>query len=101
MDIRPALNLLVPALLALSLAACGNKGPLVQAPAAPVDPEQAPATPTGEVPVELAPAEADTDTSDEVVQDGMLINEDEATDDTVEPPVDDTPPDPTDDDGNG
>ena len=97
MDIRPALNLLVPALLALSLAACGNKGPLVQAPAAPVDPEQAPATPTGEVPVELAPAEADTDTSDEVVQDGMLINEDDA----VEPPVDDTPPDPTDDDGNG
>lgn len=101
MDIRPALNLFVPALLALSLAACGNKGPLVQAPAAPVDPEQAPATPTGEVPVELAPAEADTDTSDEVVQDGMLINEDEANDDTVEPPVDDTPPDPTDDDGNG
>ncbi len=97
MDIRPALNLLAPALLALSLAACGNKGPLVQAPAAPVDPEQAPATPTGEVPVELAPAEADTDTSDEVVQDGMLINEDDA----VEPPVDDTPPDPTDDDGNG
>ena len=97
MDIRPALNLFVPALLALSLAACGNKGPLVQAPAAPVDPEQAPATPTGEVPVELAPAEADTDTSDEVVQDGMLINEDDA----VEPPVDDTPPDPTDDDGNG
>ena len=71
--------------------------PLVQAPSAPVDPEQAPATPTGEVPVELAPAEADTDTSDEVVQDGMLINEDDA----VEPPVDDTPPDPTDDDGNG
>ena len=97
MDIRPALNLLAPALLALSLAACGNKGPLVQAPAAPVDPEQAPATPTSEVPVELAPAEADTDTSDEVVQDGMLINEDDA----VEPPVDDTPPDPTDDDGNG
>ena len=96
MDIRPALNLLVPALLALSLAACGNKGPLVL-PTAPVDPEQAPATPTGEVPVELAPAEADTDTSDEVVQDGMLINEDDA----VEPPVDDTPPDPTDDDGNG
>ena len=97
MDIRPALNLLAPALLALSLAACGNKGPLIQAPTAPVDPEQAPATPTGEVPVELAPAEADTDTSDEVVQDGMLINEDDA----VEPPVDDTPPDPTDDDGNG
>ena len=101
MDIRPALNLLVPALLALSLAACGNKGPLVQAPAAPVDPERAPATPTGEVPVELAPAEADTDTSDEVVQDGMLSNEDEATDEAVEPPVDDTPPAPTDDDGNG
>ena len=101
MDIRPALNLLAPALLALSLAACGNKGPLVL-PTAPVDPEQAPATPTGEVPVELAPAEADTDTSDEVVQDGMLINEDEATDGAVEPPVDDTPPDPTDDDdGNG
>ena len=97
MDIRPALNLLAPALLALSLAACGNKGPLIQAPTAPVDPEQAPATPTGEVPVELAPAEADTDTSDEVVQDGMLINEDEATDGAVE----DTPPDPTDDDGNG
>ena len=100
MDIRPALNLFVPALLALSLAACGNKGPLVL-PTAPVGVAGACSGSTGEVPVELAPAEADTDTSDEVVQDGMLINEDEATDDSVEPTVDDTPPDPTDDDGNG
>lgn len=101
MDIRPAMNFLVPALLALSLAACGNKGPLVL-PTTAVDPDLAPATPTGEVPVELAPAQADTDTSDEIVEDGLLINEDEATD-PVEPPADDAvPPDPTDDDdGNG
>ncbi|MFP7722958.1 LPS translocon maturation chaperone LptM [Lysobacter sp. A3-1-A15] len=101
MDIRPATTLILPALLALSLAACGNKGPLVQATDVPLDPERAPVTATGGLLPELAPAQADTDTSDEVVEDGLLVDEAEATGDTAEPPVDDTPPGSADDDGNG
>lgn len=77
----------------LSLAACGNKGPLVLAqPAAPVE---AAATPAGEVPVEAAPEPAPVDVAPVPTPDptGLVPAEPDPAD-----------PDPTgsgDDDGNG
>ena len=59
MDIRPALNLIVPALLALSLAACGNKGPLVMPEAKPAG---QPAAATPAEPAAAAPATTESGT---------------------------------------
>ena len=70
--------------LALPLAGCGNKGPLVLA--APPEPVEAAATPAGEVPVEIAP-ETEAEPALEPTPDPAEF--DPAEPDPAEPPPDD------------
>ena len=76
--------------LTLPLAGCGNKGPLVLA--QPPEPVVAPATATGEVPVEIAPDATPADVAPEPTPDPAEFED-------VEP--DPTDPEPATDDGNG
>lgn len=70
--------------LTLPLAGCGNKGPLVLA--SPPEPAEAPATPAGEVPVEVAPNPA-AEPALEPTPDPAEF--DPAEPDPTEPPPDD------------
>ncbi|MEG3191740.1 LPS translocon maturation chaperone LptM [Lysobacter sp. D1-1-M9] len=104
MNARPALLMIA---LSLGLAACGNKGPLVQAPV----PVEDPATPAGAVPVEVEPQ-----TTYPQAPPANVLRDPTAVDPLIDPlaepapepalPIDpatvpDPGPPPTDDDGNG
>jgi predicted small lipoprotein YifL len=77
--------------LSLPLAGCGNKGPLTLPPKpVPVDPATVPATPAGEVPVEVVPEAAPaTDDVGDADEAGTEAEAEAETDAAEPPPIDD------------